>query len=401
MDREKKPTLLTKTFLSIFFIDILFATCFGLLAAITPLWLSDRFRADSNTIGLILGLSGVGTLFFRPFMGYAIDRWGRKNILQLSLCVFGILNFCFLFAHSLWAVFLIRFIQCIPFAATTTCNVTIATDSIPAERRGEGFSYFTAAATLPMAIGPALGLYLFKENWFWPFLFAGGIGLFCFVFSLFIKLPSFKPTYKKISIDSLFNKDLLFITLMGAVCVSVLPGLLSFLTLYAVEISLNLNYIGVILFCYAVCVFIVRVFGAKIINRINPIKSGSIAIILLGCGVFTIGISLGFPGIVFGAVMMGTGWGIILPTMLMMASSLAPENRGLSNSMVFAGMDIALSIGSYGFGLIAKLVSTYKNTYIISSGIEIVGLLVFLLLTIPHYEKDKQSKINILGVVAK
>jgi predicted MFS family arabinose efflux permease len=265
---------------------------------------------------------------------------------------------------------------------------------MPAERRGEGFSLFTAAATLPMAIGPAVGLFLYKANWRWPFYAAGAIGLLCFLFSLSIKLPDFCPSNKKLSIETLFDKKLIYITLIGAICISVLPGLLSFLTLYVGEISLNVNYIGVILFCYAICIFLVRVFGAKVINRVHPKISGSVAIILLGVGIFTIGSSSGFPGIVIGAMMTGIGWGLLLPIMLMMASSLAPENRGVSNSMVFAGVDVAQSVGSYSFGSIAKLVGSYKNTYIISSGIEILGLLVFLLFTIPHYEKDRKSQLG-------
>jgi MFS family permease len=391
MDQEKKPKLLTKDFLFIFFLDLFFATGFGLLAAVIPLWLSDRFKADSSTIGLILGLSGIGTLIFRPFMGYAIDRWGRKNILHLALFLFGILNFCFLFAQNLLAILIIRFIQCIPFAAVTTCNVTIATDFMPAERRGEGFSYFTAAATLPMAIGPAIGLLLFKANWYWAFFGAGLLGLLCFILSLLIKIPLYKHQFKKLSIQSLFKKELLFISLIVAVGTSVVPGLASFLALYAKEISLNLDFLGVILFCYAICLFIVRVSGAKFINRVNPRISGCVALILLGIGVFIIGISHEIIGIAIGAILMGFGSGIMLPTMLMIASRIAPDNRGVSNSMVFLGSDIAQIIGSYGFGTIAKLVGSYGNSYIVFSGIEIIGLLIFLRFTIPHYEKDRKS----------
>lgn len=391
MEQEKKPKLITKNFLFIFFIDILFASCFGILASIIPLWLSDRFQADSSTIGLVLGLSGLSTLLSRPFMGYAIDRWGRKNILRLSLILFAILNFSFLFAQSLWAIFIIRFLQCIPFAATTTCNITIATDAMPAERRGEGFSYFTAAATLPMAIGPAIGLALFKTNWYWPFIVAGSIGVLCFIFSLFIKIQSFKPQINKFTIQSLFNKRLLPISLIGSLSISVIPGLLSYLVLYAGEISLDLNAVGVIMMCYAICLLIVRVFGAKIINRTDPKKTGFFAMLFLGVGGLIIGLSHEIIGITIGAILMGIGMGTMLPTMLMMAARIPPENRGVSNSMVFAGVDIAQSAGSYGFGALAKLIGTYGNTYIAFSGFEILGIVVFLLSVIPHYEKDKQG----------
>lgn len=391
MDQAKKSKLLTKNFIIIFFIDVLFASCFGILASIIPLWLSDRFKADSGAIGLVLGVTSLSTLISRPFMGYAIDRWSRKSILRLSLCLFALLNLCFLFAQSLWAVSIIRFLQCIPFAAITTCNITIATDSIPAERRGEGLSYFTAAATLPMAIGPAIGLALFKANWYWPFIVASSIGVLCFIFSSYIKIQFFNPQIKKFNIQSLFNKKLLMISLVGAISISVLPGVLSYLVLFAKEISLNLNAVGIIMLCYAICLFIVRVFGAKIISRTSPKITGIFAMVFLGIGVLIIGVSHDLIGIATGAILVGIGSGTMLPTMLMMALRISPTDRGLSNSMVFGGVDIAQSAGSYGFGAIAKLVKTYGNSYIVFSGFEIIGILVFLLLTIPHFEKDRQG----------
>ena len=62
--------------------------------------------------------------------------------------------------------------------------------------------------------------------------------------------------------------------------------------------------------------------------------------------------------------------------------------------MVYGGLDIAISFGSFLFGSIAKLIGTYGNTYIIFSVYEAIGLFIFLLLTIPHFRRETQSKLN-------
>ncbi len=394
MDQERKPKLITKNFVLVFIIDVLFASCFSLLNVVIPLWLSESFHADSGDIGVVLGLSLASTIVFRPFMGYAVDHWGRKKILFSAILLFGALNFCYLFVQNMWVVMLIRFVQCIPFAAYTISIVTLATDTIPSDRRGEGYSIFTAASTIPLAIGSASALALYEINWYLPFIAAGSVGLFCLVISLLIKFPKYEPKKSKLSFNNLLNKKVALITVIGAISCSIIPGFLSYLSLYAKEISLNLNYLGIIITCYAVTVFIVRMFGARILNKTNPKITGSIAISFMCIGALIIGTWKSLIGIIVGAIITGFGAGIIFPTMLMMAGKISTENRGISNSMVYAGLDIAQSLGAFMFGTIAKIIGTYGSTYVIFSGYEAIGLLIFLLFTIPQFERDVQSVVN-------
>ena len=394
MDQEKKSKLITKNFVLVFIIDVLFASCLSLLNVVIPLWLSESFHADSGDIGVVLGLSLASTIVFRPFMGYAVDHWGRKKILFLSIILFGALNFFYLFAQNMWVVLIIRFVQSIPFAAYTISIVTLATDTMPSDRRGEGYSIFTAASTIPLAIGSASALLLYEIKWLLPFIAAGSVGLLCLIISLFIKFPKFELKKTSFSFKNLLNKKIALITVIGAISCSIIPGVLSYLSLYAKEISLNLNYLGIVITCYAVTVFIVRMFGARILNTTNPKVSGSIAISSMCLGALIIGTWKSVIGIIIGAVFTGFGAGIIFPTMLMMAGKISPDNRGVSNSMVYGGLDIAISFGSFLFGSIAKLIGTYGNTYIIFSVYEAIGLFIFLLLTIPHFRRETQSKLN-------
>ena len=272
MDQEKKSKLITKNFVLVFIIDVLFASCLSLLNVVIPLWLSESFHADSGDIGVVLGLSLASTIVFRPFMGYAVDHWGRKKILYLSIILFGALNFFYLFAQNMWVVLIIRFVQSIPFAAYTISIVTLATDTMPSDRRGEGYSIFTAASTIPLAIGSASALLLYEIKWLLPFIAAGSVGLLCLIISLFIKFPKFELKKTSFSFKNLLNKKIALITVIGAISCSIIPGVLSYLSLYAKEISLNLNYLGIVITCYAVTVFIVRMFGGADI-KYNKSKS--------------------------------------------------------------------------------------------------------------------------------
>jgi predicted MFS family arabinose efflux permease len=391
MSKGQNSKLFTKNLYLTYLIQVLIVSCLTLLSTVIPLWLSDRFNADSAEIGLVLGLSGISTIIARPFMGFALDRWGRKKILYVSIFLFGAINFLYIFAGSLFTISLIRFFQCIPYAASTTAIITIATDMLPEERQGEGLSYFTTSTTIPLAVGPTLGLALYNINWAYPFIFSGSIGFVCLIAAFMVRIPDFKPAPKKFSVQSLFNKGVAIIALIATISFSALPGLFSYMAFYGKEISLNLELIGFIYASYAASLLLTRILGAKIINRQDPKISGVISLTFYVFGVFIIGVWRNIVGTVFGAFIMGMGAGIILPTLLMMALNLAPDKRGLCNALVYGGIDVANSLGSILFGTIAKFYGSYGTTYIVFSGFELIGLVLFWFFTIPNYEKLRQN----------
>jgi predicted MFS family arabinose efflux permease len=80
----------------------------------------------------------------------------------------------------------------------------------------------------------------------------------------------------------------------------------------------------------------------------------------------------------------------------MMAINMVPEKRGVCNAMVYAGIDVASSIGASIFGVVANFVGKYSPSYMVIAGLELAGLVVFLAFTMPLYKKAIQKEI-VLG----
>ena len=109
---------------------------------------------------MVVGIFTFSALIVRPFAGKALETKGRRFVF-----LFGPHCFC-LYCWIIWIYdkYLLTFCDAdYPgggWGFSTTASGTIATDLIPAKRRGEGMGYYGLFGNIAIAIGPALGLIL-------------------------------------------------------------------------------------------------------------------------------------------------------------------------------------------------------------------------------------------------
>jgi MFS family permease len=350
--------------------------------------------ASRSEIGLILGISTTSMLFSRPLVGFALDKWGRKRILMLSLVLLSFISFAYLSAKTPIAVFIIRFLQMIPFAAAITTLTTIASDLIPNERRGEGLSIFTGGSTIALAIGPGVGITLFNGKWYGlPFLLAGILGIVSFSFSFLIKEPKFIPVDSTLSIKSLFDKRVAMIALVAAICYMGFPGLMSYSTLFAKEVGIPIVYVSYVFLVYGLSELVTRLLTAKALDKKNPKIMGVVSLVFFLLSLSIIGAWRSLLGLMLGALLLGFGSGITFPTLLLMAMDMAPHKKGVSSALLYAGLDVGTSLGALLFGVFGDLLNSYGNTYLIFAFIEVIAILCFRFVTYPYYRKEKDKMV--------
>ena len=388
MAPTKSSKLITKDFVIAFIMQALNVTCFSIFNAVIPIWMTDKFSSNPAEIGLVIGLAGLSPIIARPFMGHLLDRFGRKRILQITVIFGGVLSLILTLAKDPTTILILRFVQLIPFVATSTALATIASDVVPEDRRGEGLSYFTTSTTLPFAFGPSIGLSLYESNWLYPFYAAAAIGVISLLATFFFKLPKFEPVTKKFSLKATLDKRILITAAISAVAFMALPTIFSFIALYGEEISLNPDRIGLVYTSYAASLLITRLVGAKTIDKKDPKFSGISSFVFLIFGLATISLARSIFWMMVGGFLVGAGLGIIFPTLLMMAINMVPEKRGVCNAMVYAGIDVASSVGASIFGVVANMMGRYSPSYLVIAGLELAGLGIFLFVTMPKYNKS-------------
>jgi predicted MFS family arabinose efflux permease len=128
--------------------------------------------------------------------------------------------------------------------------------------------------------------------------------------------------------------------------------------------------------------------SGKIFDKKGPRKVSIAGLILL---------VLGFPILAFiktglgfhlAAVVLGLGFGIIMPTFQVMINNLVePNRRGAANSTFFTAFDLGIGAGMIGTGLLSQWFG-FTNTFIVSSIFNLFALTVFILNTNRYYHKN-------------
>lgn len=154
------------------FIDMLgFAMLFPLL----PFY-ALRFHATPEVIGVITASFSVAQLASAPLWGWVSDRYGRRPALLVGLLSSAAAYLVFGIATSVWLLFASRLIQGAGGGTTGVVQAYVG-DSVAPARRAQALGWLSAATSLGVAIGPAIGSWSFHVGPAAPGLVAAGLCL--------------------------------------------------------------------------------------------------------------------------------------------------------------------------------------------------------------------------------
>lgn len=142
-------------------ISVLMATVFvdmvGFFVVLPLLpFYAERFGADASAVGALVSTFAFAQVTTAPIWGKLSDRLGRRPVILSGLVVSALAYVVFGLAGSVAMLFLSRFVQ---GAGGGTVGVIQAyvSDSVPPEERAKGLGWLTAAASLGVTVGPAVG----------------------------------------------------------------------------------------------------------------------------------------------------------------------------------------------------------------------------------------------------
>ena len=160
---NKQTTLWTKDFISITIVNIFLFLSFQMIVATLPLHV-EKLGATENIIGWMTGLATIAAFLIRPITGIALDKLGRKTVFFLGHIILIISTYFLGVFNYIWLIIIIRFINGLGWGLGTTTSMTVASDTIPISKFGEGIGLFNLSNGLGMAIGPIIGLYISSQS---------------------------------------------------------------------------------------------------------------------------------------------------------------------------------------------------------------------------------------------
>jgi MFS family permease len=355
----------------------------------------EELGGNDRLIGLVVGVFTFSALLLRPYAGHALESKGRKFVYLIGLAVFVISIASFGFATSMFFLFALRVVQGVGWGFSTTATGTIATDLIPASRRGEGMGYYGLSGNIALAFGPTLGLTLAGVLTFPQlFMICAGLGLVAF-------LLSSKIQYKKVDKSDqetvalkwdFYEKSALEPSYLLFFITVTFGGIASFLPLYAFQ--KGIAGIQWYFFIYAIALMLTRTFAGKIYD-----KRGHQAIFIPGAFLIIMAMILlsWLPNsfvLYVAAFLYGLGFGTIQPALQAWSVEKAPPNRrGMANATFFSFFDLGVGIGAIIFGQIGYWLG-YQSIYITSAISVFISILLYLFILLKHRRADNRLAVT-------
>ncbi|MDI3328539.1 MAG: MFS transporter [Alicyclobacillaceae bacterium] len=356
----KRAALWTKDFVLAMTANLFLFFSFQMLLPTLPAYVQDRGGNDFAA-GMVIALLTVSAVLTRPFAGKGLDEVGRKPVLYAGLAIFTLSAVGYEWTASVWMILLLRFIHGIGWGMTTTSFGTIASDIIPAERRGEGMGYFGLSSTLAMALAPLFGIWLMNTKGFWV-LFLGATAMGVLAFLLAVPVPETKarsggeaggPSRRGNSMFSgLIETKALFPSALVMLFAITYGGVVGFITLFGK--SAGISNVGGFFLVNALMVMVVRPVAGVLFDRKGPAwvlipgtLSSAVGLILLS---YTHSAGM----LYLSAFFYGIGFGSIQPSLQAWTIARAPASRrGAANGTFFSMFDVGIGLGSVLLGMVA------------------------------------------------
>ena len=379
---------------------------FYVLTPLLPLYLSERFGATKDVIGLVLSGYTVTALVMRPFSGFLVDTFPRKTVLMVSFVAFSVFFAGYLAASSLLLFTIVRTLHGGPFGALTVANSTVAIDVLPSTRRTEGIGYYGLSNNLAMAIAPTIGIFIYRYTHSFDLLFWIALVVACAGMAVDGSLPP-SPSNRRGRNEAqkaspsggrLVGADRFFLVrgwLLGLnmVAFGFCFGVLSnYLAIYGKEQLGITGGTGTYFMLCSVGLILSRLQGGKALRqgRVTHNAAGGMLISLVGYTLFILGpmmdsslltSHLSLLTYYASALLIGLGNGHLWPAFQNMTISVAPNSkRGTANSTILVSWDVGMGLGILVGGVIAEHVG-YDAAFWTVAAVNALGVLTFFAAT--------------------
>lgn len=360
-----RPRLVTSEFLIVTAATGLFFLCVGIQIPLLPRLIEEQLGGSEFDIGLNLAVFSVSAILIRPVLGPWGDRYGRRVLMIGGSLLASIGLLLSSFVEHRWELLPLRAIGGIGEGALFVGAATLVSDLAPSHRRAEAASYFSVAVFGGIGIGPVIGEALTTGDRFGRGLVAASVFAFAAaVCSLFVPrngagaatqqpieqpIEHIRPVHR-------FHRDAIR---PGVVLALGIAGFATF-TAFVPEHARNVGLSGSkwVFAIYSVVCLVVRLFGARLPERLGLARAISIALGFLAIGLVAL-FALATPaGLFIGASLIGVGMSFIYPALMAVTANGVPEHE---RARVISTFTMFFEVGSAGgaltFGLLAEVTS--------------------------------------------
>ena len=358
---------------------ILFFVSLSALLPVMPNYIDD-LGGNHSQVGVVMSSFALGVLLFRPLVGKQIDSVGRKAVLIIGTLIFIVSPFVYMFIKSVPTLIPVRVFHGLGLAAFGTASITLITDAAPLSRRGQVISYTGMINTIAFAFGPVVGVYVW-ENWGYNVLFGfvAGLSLLCLFLALLLR-ETHAPHLARNEVnyfEAIKQRHVLVSATIILLVALIHGGVMFYMPLFLKDFGVN---IGLFFTVYGVSAFLIRLAVGNVSDQFGRGPIVVFSLVCLGLGVLVLSQVSGAPTMFASAVLYGTGFGSLQPTLTaLVADSTTEETRGKIFSFYYGGFDLGISAAGVVLGGVAETFGI-KSMFLVCVGLALLALLVFVTL---------------------
>lgn len=390
---EQTERLWNSNYVKVWLANFMIFFSFMIVTPLLPLYLSDTYQADKDTIGLVLSGYTLTALLARPIAGFLVDSYPRRVVLLSCYFLFFAFFAGYLIAGTMTLFTLARTLHGAPMGSVTVANSTCAIDVLPSSRRAEGIGYYGLSNNLATSIAPTAGLLVYDyvgdyDTLFVIALVTAGLGFFinsCVHFPAKETVPNKSP----LSLDRFFLLDGWSEGLV-MVCIGMSYGIpATYLAIYGKEMLGMTAGTGAWFAVLCVGLIMSRLVGARTLRRGKVVENVNHGILVSLCGYLLFAAVKNPIGFYGAALVIGLGNGHIWPGMQTMFINLAPNNkRGTANSTQLTCWDIGMGLGVVLGGMCIHALG-YTATFWLAFAVNLAGVAFYFTYVRKHFINNR------------
>jgi len=357
----RRERFITPQFALVTLSGALYFIALGTTIAVLPVFARRDFGADDIGVGIAVGAFAFGAVVLRPFAGRIGDRWGRRPLVIGGAAIVCVSMLLYVTASGMVPLVGFRLLGGSGEAAFFVGAATMITDLAPIERRGEAISYWSIAVYSGLAFGPAIGE---AVNSAWGFDAVWVVGGVCAgaaaVLALFtretrpdVAPPEGLPLLHRAAI---VPGTVMFLGLIA------LAGYTAFLKLYGATVGIH--DVGGFFLLYGCLVLAIRVFGARLPDRLGPLRGGTLA---LGGAATAMIVIAAWPteaGLIVGTAVFAFGMAMMYTNLMTLALVGVDESQRAAVVGTFSTFfDLSQGVGAFIVGAVVD-VTSYRGGFI-------------------------------------